>query len=74
MNKKNLYNIPLGGDKQRLNNIMSQKDLGVLVDEDLEFETHVAEITQNANKILGIIKRNFRNIDIKLFYFCISQW
>ena len=41
--------------------------MGVLVDDELEFETHIAEITQNANKILGIIKRNFRNIGRNTF-------
>ena len=55
------YEVQLGGVKQKLNIITSEKDLGVLVDDELEFETHIAEITQNANKILGIIKRNFRN-------------
>ncbi len=62
-----MYDIPIGGDKQRLNNITSEKDLGVLVDEELEFKTHIAEITQTANKILGIIIRNFRNIGIQTF-------
>ena len=56
-----------GGGKQKLNIITSEKDLGVLVDDELEFETHIAEITQNANKILGIIKRNFRNIGRNTF-------
>ncbi len=65
--EKIVYDIPLGGDKQRLNNITSEKDLGILVDDELEYEAHIAEIIQKANKTLGIIKRNFRNIGIKTF-------
>ena len=65
--ERDSYEVQLGGVKQKLNIITSEKDLGVLVDDELEFETHIAEITQNANKILGIIKRNFRNIGRNTF-------
>ena len=43
--------------------------MGVLVDDELEFEIHIADIIQKANKMLGIIKRNFRNIGLKTLLF-----
>jgi hypothetical protein len=48
-----------------------EKDLGVVVDEKLKFENHIYNKIKTANKMLWIIKRNFKYLDnndfIKLY-------
>ena len=41
-----------------------EKDLGVIIDEDLKFHNHVSEAVKKANKILGLIKHTFKCLDI----------
>ena len=52
------YNIR-GVEIDRVNSI---KDLGVTFDTKLKFDDHIQEKINKATSILGIIKRNFRNI------------
>ena len=47
-----------GGEK--LEKVEFEKDLGVYVDARLSFETHVIKSVNTANKMTGIINRNFR--------------
>ena len=44
-----------------------EKDLGITFDPDLNFKTHINNITSKANQVLGIIKRNFTFIDKNIF-------
>jgi len=46
---------------------IEEKDLGVLIDNKLHFRQHIENITNSANKMLGIIKRNFKNLTRKSF-------
>ena len=39
--------------------VLSEKDLGVKIREDLKWDNHCKEVVSKANKILGMIKRNF---------------
>ena len=50
----------------RLKSVEEEKDLGVIVDEKLNFHSHIAEATAKANRILGCIRRSikFKNEDI----------
>ena len=41
----------------------SEKDLGVTFDTELNFNIHINTIVNKANKVLGLIKRNFRDMD-----------
>jgi ribonuclease P/MRP protein subunit RPP40 len=41
-----------------------EKDLGVIIDEQLKFHIHVAEAVKKATKLLGLIKRTFSCLDI----------
>src|SRR3989442_14444659 len=43
------------------------KDLGVLVDSDLSYDDHVQGKINVANKMLGIIRRNFVDLDKNSF-------
>ena len=42
-----------------------EKDLGIHMDEDLKFHHHVRLSVNKANKILGLIRRTFSNLDEK---------
>jgi len=39
--------------------VLSEKDLGVVISEDLKWENQCKEVVSKANKILGMIKQNF---------------
>ena len=44
-----------------------EKDLGVLVDNKLKFDKHVAHITSKANRLVGLIRRSFNFLDAQNF-------
>ena len=50
-----------------LNQCHHEKDLGVIIDENLSFKEHVMQATSKANKIVGIIRRSFDYLDNKTF-------
>jgi len=39
--------------------VLSEKDLGVMISEDWKWDNQCKEVVSKANKILGMIKRNF---------------
>ena len=45
-----------------IENVQSEKDLGVTFDSSLRFTSHINNITNKANSRLGMIKRNFTNL------------
>ena len=47
--------------------VKSQKDLGVLFNQNLNFEDHITNKVNKANQILGLIRRSFHYIDNKSF-------
>jgi hypothetical protein len=51
------------GDTQQLEVVNEEKDLGVIFDQKLSFNTHISTCIAKANQILGIIKRNFSALD-----------
>ena len=44
-----------------------ERDLGILVDHQLNFKKHIEFITQKANRTLGVIKRHFKYLPEKYF-------
>ena len=44
----------------------SEKDLGVLIDNELKFHQHVSATAQKANQVLGIVNRTFETLDEEL--------
>ena len=42
-----------------LNKVTEEKDIGVLFDSTLEFKSHVKNVSSEASKLIGLIKRNF---------------
>ena len=50
-----------------LEHVSAEKDLGVLIDEELNFEDHIMDKVNKANAIVGLIRRSFSFLDEKLF-------
>ena len=53
--------------EETLEDVSYEKDLGVYVDDKLSFETHVTKVVNTANKITGIIYRNFKMMGDEVF-------
>ena len=50
-----------------LEKITAEKDLGVTIDDKLDFRTHIQNSINKANSILGLIRRSFTYIDETIF-------
>ena len=50
-------------DRTRLKSTLEEKDLGVLVDNELSFVKHIAAQVGKANRVLGQIRRTFSYLD-----------
>ena len=48
---------------QPLAQATSEKDLGITVDDQLKFTSHINSISSKASRTLGFIKRNFKHLD-----------
>ena len=59
--KQSERNYSLNGRKQ-LSKAESEKDLGVIVDSNLQYREHIAKKTKVANSIVAIIKKSFVNL------------
>ena len=66
-NLKKDYSMSINNETQSLVKSEAEKDLGVVVDDNLKFSKHIEGITQKANQILGVLRRNFKNINRKTF-------
>ena len=63
-----------------------EKDLGVLIDKDLKFSSHIKGIVAKANRMIGLIKISFESIDKEMFLilykslirplleYCVHSW
>ncbi len=50
-----------------LETIHEEKDIGVKIDDNLEFEQHVYEKVQKANQMFGLLRRTFEHLDATTF-------
>jgi hypothetical protein len=55
------------GNPYYLDEVQSERDLGVTVDNKLSFIEHIDTITKKANGILATIKRTFTDLDPTTF-------
>ena len=53
--------------KIELESVLSEKDLGVHIDYNINFQVHIGEIISKANKILGLIRRSFKYLNQDMF-------
>lgn len=55
------------GEQIAFERVTEQKDLGILFDHHLTFKNHIAEITKNASRTMGIIRRSFTYLTPEIF-------
>ena len=65
-NESNERNYCMGEDTI-LQNVTSEKDLGIHMDSRLKFEQHVTEKVKKANSMLALIRKSFQRLDIEPF-------
>ena len=62
-NDKPIYQMGSGDSRMDLNQVTSEKDLGITFQDDLQFTNHLADKVKKVNSILCIIHRSFQYID-----------
>ena len=65
-NPNKVYTMENESGRSTLDTTALEKDLGVHVDPQLNFSQHVEKQANTANKILGMIRRNFEYIDTQV--------
>jgi ribonuclease P/MRP protein subunit RPP40 len=65
------YYLESGGNRHPLNHVEYEKDLGITVSTNLDFDQHISEKVNKGNSMMGLIRRTFQYIDeenFKLLY------
>ena len=62
-NPKNTYTM----DEANLTTTKEERDLGVLIDDKLGFDSHIRNIVKKANRMLGLIRISFSSLDKEIF-------
>ena len=55
------------GEQHTLATTTEEKDLGIIVDNKLNFNSQVTAAVQKANKVLGLLRRTFSHMDKEIF-------
>ena len=93
VNKCKIMHLGYGNEKQNyelngtvLAETTEEKDLGVLIDNDLKFSRHIKGVVAKANRMIGLIKISFQCIDDEMFLnlyntlirplleYCVQAW
>ena len=61
------YRMEVDGREVTIAECEEEKDLGVTFDRLLNFDVHIQNAINKANKVLGIIKRSFAYLDEEIF-------
>ena len=61
------YTMNTGHETIEIEKVSSEKDLGVIIDQSLNFSKHINEKVNKANRNLGIIFRTFTYMDHDMF-------
>ena len=59
----NVYKI----ENETIKTETEEKDLGIIMDNELKFQDHINTQVKKANRMLGVVKRSFAYIDIDMF-------
>jgi hypothetical protein len=54
-------------DEKELEQVLKEKDLGIITDEHLKFEEHIQTKVNKATKVMGLIRRSFMTLDTEMF-------
>ena len=64
---KSYYLMDKEGYKHELKKVEFEKDIGVITDQKMDFEYHIAEKVKKANQIMGTIRRSFKYMNEEMF-------
>ena len=67
VNNKEFENRTYNMDDVILRNVKQEKDIGVIVGDQLKFEDHMYEKIKKANNMMGLIRRSFIHLDEEMF-------
>jgi hypothetical protein len=62
-----LYTSIISPRSRLYERVQKEKDIGVTIDSELTFESHICEKVNKATPIFGALRRAFRYLDKKLF-------
>ena len=62
-NDKHIYQMGSGESRMDLNQVTSEKDLGITFQDDLQVTKHLADKVKKVNSMPGLIHRSFQYID-----------
>jgi len=62
-----LYTIQQNNTTYRLSDTAEERDLGIFVTDNLSVSTQCAEAAKKAMKVLGMIRRQFKDMDKECF-------
>ena len=54
-------------NSEPLQNVNEEKDLGVIIDNQLKFHSHVSSVVSKASKLLAVIRQSFSLLDTETF-------
>ena len=52
---------------KELHRVTEEKDIGIFIDQDLDFDRHICEKVNKANQMFALIRRTFRYMDFETF-------
>ena len=52
---------------KEMEHVFEEKDLGIIIDSELTFHSHISNQIRKANAIVGLIRRSFTHLDCKSF-------
>ena len=61
------YHMQVEDTETYLEEMPYQKDLGIFMDNRLSFETHITKSVSKANRMLGLVRRNFKYVNEEVF-------
>ena len=59
------YNLKIDNTAPKLGEIEEQKDIGVIIDSNLDFDKHINQKVNKANSIMAVIRRSFTTLNTK---------
>ena len=65
--KYNMKKIDNENEVKELEQVETEKDLGIITDEKLTFEEHIQTKVNKATKVMGLIRRSFMTLDVEMF-------
>ncbi len=66
-NNKKVYSMGSSQNQVPLQETTAEKDLGIIIDNQLSFDNHITQAVKKANQLVGMIRRTFTFLDKETF-------